>query len=281
MQEILPDDSRINQVFYGSNVLLFEPERTNFDWNFRLFGVPVRVHPMFWLVSALLGGNLLEEPDGLKLLCLWVGCVFFSILLHEMGHVAVGRIFGARGHIVLYSFGGLAIGSSALSNRWKRIAVYLAGPGVQLMLFAAIIAVVLFGRVNLDAVPRMVGETLNLLLEINLFWALLNLLPIWPLDGGRIARDFLEWLAPANGVRISLGLSMFTAGLIAVNALAARAGKPFLPYMTSGSLYTILFFGMFALNNYQELQQTPRGPDRYGGDSRDPWERDPDYWRDR
>jgi Zn-dependent protease len=264
-------------------VLLFEPERTNFDWNFRFFGVPVRVHPMFWLVSGLLGGNLLEAPDGIKLLCLWIGCVFVSVLLHEMGHVAVGRIFGAHGHIVLFSFGGLAIGSSALTNRWQRIAVSLAGPGVQLLLWSGIWAFLNYGQewVDFSAIPRTVRQTISLLWYINLYWALLNLLPIWPLDGGRIARDFLEWLIPSGGLRFPLGLSMFTAGLFAVNSLAALAGKPFLPFMTSGSMYTTLFFGMFALSNFQELQQTPSGPHRYDGDSRDPWERDQDYWRDR
>src|SRR5207302_5403914 len=60
-------------------------------------------------------------------LLIWIACTFVSILIHELGHVFMGRLFGSHGHIVLYSFGGLAIGSSALRSRWQRIAVYFAG----------------------------------------------------------------------------------------------------------------------------------------------------------
>ena len=54
--------------------------------------------------------------------------MFVSILIHEFGHVWMGQAFGSRGHIVLYGFGGLAIGSNRLDSRWQRIAVSFAGP---------------------------------------------------------------------------------------------------------------------------------------------------------
>ena len=62
---------------------------------------------------------------------LWIACVFLSILLHEFGHVWAGRGFGSDASIVLYSFGGLAVGASDQRLRWQRIIVYLAGPGIQ------------------------------------------------------------------------------------------------------------------------------------------------------
>ena len=67
---------------------------------------------------------------GFEYLLIWIGCVFGSILIHEMGHVFMGQVFGAQGTIVLYSLGGLAIGSSNLPSRWQRIAVSFAGPGL-------------------------------------------------------------------------------------------------------------------------------------------------------
>src|SRR5947209_18655190 len=118
--------------------MLFEPSRTAYDLNFRLFGVEVRVHPLFWLLSALLGPHDLQAEHCVLLLVVWIACVFVSILLHELGHVLVGRLFGSHGHIVLYSFGGLAVGSNDLPSRWLRIAVLLAGPGLQLVLFALV-----------------------------------------------------------------------------------------------------------------------------------------------
>jgi hypothetical protein len=92
-----------------------------------MFGIPIRVHPMFWLMSVILGYSTIQ--DGFEYLIIWVACVFVSILIHELGHVIMGRFFGADGHIVLYSFGGLAIGSNSLSSRGQRIAVSFAGRG--------------------------------------------------------------------------------------------------------------------------------------------------------
>src|SRR6516225_592395 len=91
-----------------------------------MFGIDVRVHPMFWLVTVLMGWA--NRDHGFAYLLLWVVCIFVSILIHELGHVVMGIVFGSRGRIVLYSFGGLAIGSANVRNRWERIAVLFAGP---------------------------------------------------------------------------------------------------------------------------------------------------------
>jgi hypothetical protein len=48
--------------------------------------------------------------------------MFISILVHELSHVLMGQAFGAYGHIVLYGFGGLAVGSNQLNVRWQRVA---------------------------------------------------------------------------------------------------------------------------------------------------------------
>ena len=109
------------------------------------------------------------------------------------------------------------------------------------------------------------------LLEINLWWPLLNLLPIWPLDGGKISRDLLDGLVPGGGVRASLGISLVVAGFLAACFLAAGLGHPLIPYVTSGDYWLVFFFGLFAFNNFQELQQLDRR-------RHDPWDRDRDPW---
>src|SRR5947209_1367701 len=76
----------------GEPVLLGEPTRSDFDLRFHLFGVPVRVHPTFWLFSAILGWNWVDLAW--EYLLLWIGCSFVSILLHEMGHVFMAMMFG-------------------------------------------------------------------------------------------------------------------------------------------------------------------------------------------
>jgi Zn-dependent protease len=264
--------------------MFFEPNRTAYDLNFRIFGVDVRIHPFFWLVSALLGPHDLGVEHGVLLLFVWIACVFLSILLHELGHVLMGRLFGSRGHIVLYSFGGLAIGSSDLRRRWQRIAVLLAGPGIQLVLFALVAYLVggvipdveiLRARLALiqAGTPRvLVGASLLFLWQINLFWPFLNLLPIWPLDGGQVSRELCTWVSRRRGIRFSLGISFAVAAFLAVHALADHFGHPIPPRFPTGDfapptgdLYTALLFGMLAFSSFQYLRAL---------DQHQPWDED-------
>jgi len=261
--------------------MFFEPNRTQFDLNWRMLGTDVRVHPMFWLISAALGWDFVQS--GFWYLVLWVVCVFVSVLLHEFGHILVGRIFGSRGHIVLYGFGGLAIGSSNLANRWQRIAVSFAGPFVQLVLYLGLWGfewwLVKYGHawVRPGAPADVLLLGLVMLKWINLYWPILNLLPIWPLDGGRISRDFLDWLLPERGINASLGISFATAGFLAICALMEANDRPLLPVYLGG-VYMAVFFGLFALTNYQELQQLRQAHRRWDYD-RDPWDTSDRPWK--
>jgi Zn-dependent protease len=289
-------------------VLLVEPGRSQLDLNWRMFGFPIRVHPLFWVVTAFMGWNEFRA-QGMLYLLLWVGCVFVSILVHELGHAIMGRAFGSQSHIVLYSFGGLAIGSSSLRSRWQRIGVSFAGPLAGFLLFGAVVLAVAVGA------PRQVGplidSTLSLvglgrgmgfwlgsplltravqhLVWINLFWGLLNLLPIWPLDGGQISHDLCTWASPDNGTKAALSISAAVAGLLALNAAVAyfRNGEGLIPYLSLGDPgFEAIFFGVLALNNIfvlQQLRQHPGADRHWGGrqeeEDRMPWERDPDYWK--
>ena len=152
---------------------MFEPNATSFDVRFRIFGIHVRVHPLFWLFSAILGwpSGLARNEQRLLVpfVLIWIGCVFVSILIHELGHVLMGRLFGSDGYIVLYSFGGVAVGSNDLRRRWQRILVTLAGPLVQLLLFGLTLLAVLFLRLPEAARHSpLLRELVNDLLLINL-----------------------------------------------------------------------------------------------------------------
>jgi membrane-associated protease RseP (regulator of RpoE activity) len=311
-------------------VVLLEPRRTPYDLNWRLGDIPIRVHPMFWLFSAILGWSAVDL--GFEYLVLWVACVFVSVLVHELGHVLMGRYFGYDGHIVLYSFGGLAIGSNAMANRWQRIAVSFAGPLAGFLFLAVLVGAVYVVnppqvseavarlksqvgiggaadlenmvqglrdqaeqqqvpdqermRAFLQEVARRMGPPTLLesafldLCLINLLWGLMNLLPIWPLDGGQISRDFLGWLVPGNGLRLSLGISFLVASLLAINALLVHHHKPHLPYLAwLGGVYAAILFGLLALESFQLLQKVEANR-AYGADDEGTrWERDPEIWR--
>jgi stage IV sporulation protein FB len=243
--------------------VFFEPSETPYDLRWRMFNVPVRVHPMFWLISAALGWSATNR--GMQYLLLWVLAVFVSILVHELGHVFMGRFFGTNGHIVLYSFGGLAIGSSNLRGRWQRVAVYFAGPGAGFLLAALL----WFGRSLFTGNP-LAAWLLVRLLEINIFWGLLNLLPIWPLDGGQVSREVCSQVFRWKGLNVSLGISIAVAGLLAlvksgyvlkegtIDQIAATL-PPSLAWvwdsLTSQDLFMAIFFAMMAASSFQVYQQ--------------------------
>ncbi len=243
--EFLPQ--RIAAVF-------FEPNETAYDLRWRMFGTPVRVHPMFWLIAVILGYDATIRL-GIGFVLAWVACVFVSILLHEFGHVWMGRLFGSHGHIVLYSFGGLAIGSNHLSRRWQRILVLLAGPGIQLVLWGLL---VLTYRRIVGAVPPTQQESviiiLRMLLWINFGWPILNLLPVWPLDGGQVTREICQAIAPEKGTAISLGISMVVSGVLAAHALMSSQGKPLLPYVPEFGMFTAILFAMLCLSSFSAMQ---------------------------
>src|SRR5947209_5176043 len=259
--------------------MLVEPGQTNFDLRFRLFGTPVRVHPFFWLFSAILGWPVIKEPDGCLLLIIWVVCCFLSILLHEFGHVWMGAVLGSRdSYIVLYSFGGLAVGSRELPHRWQRILVSLAGPGIQLALYGLIwlwlrsLSPETFLRIPERGI-FLIGEMLN----INLVWPLFNLLPVWPLDGGMVARDVSTAVSSRSGLQFSLGLSVVLASFMAVYAVIGQNRRyAVIPHLPTG-LWIAFLFGMLAIQSWQLLQQARLWQTPV--DDRLPWEDDPDAWK--
>jgi stage IV sporulation protein FB len=265
-------------------MLLLEPGHTAYDLHFRIAGIPVRVHPMFWLVNAIMGFQLLNAPSqGFILFTIWVACYFFSILIHEIGHIVMGRLCGSDGKIVLYAFGGLAIPDRYFHNRWQRIAVSLAGPLAEFLLIAVVALIIAInnrdnlgplvdmvrGFVDLEPIsetrmqmPFLAAFTVSILLWINLFWAALNLLPIWPLDGGHISKDLLDGARPGGqGIRTAYGISLVLAALLTIHCIASANGHKFIPFLPAfGGIFAALLFGSLAVQSWQLLQQERNPP---------------------
>jgi stage IV sporulation protein FB len=244
------------------------PQASAYDLNFRLFRVPIRVSPFFWLIIALLGFGWLDL--GFVPWLIWIACAFVSLVLHEMGHVLMGRWFGTAGQIVLHGFYGLSINAANLPLWWQRLLVHLAGPGIQLVLWGILFALIKTGVIG--SPPRLVSLTLVMLRLINLYWPLINLLPIFPLDGGQVLRELLERFNPLNGLRrtlqISLGVSLGLMGLMLVGM-----AEPSLRLLPFNSVFLLIFFGLFAFNNYTLLQQVPARRSLFDYDDRLPWQR--------
>jgi Zn-dependent protease len=277
---------------------------TPYDLRFRIGDIPVRVHPYFWLSTLFLGLSNTERSFGDLLIHMaaWAAVLFVSILVHELGHVLMGRYFGSSGHILLTGFCGLAIGSSNLPERWQRNAVSLAGPGagfllagvvaglfwlyspdLTLSLLGALVGVPVPIGADVDFPPEIVEYMIFQLLWINIFWGLVNLLPIWPLDGGQISREVCEAYRGREGLRLSVQISLATAAGLAVFALVeVIARRRLIPYFSLGrSFFSVVFFGLLAFNSWQLLRYVRYADPRWEEDEqpRQAWERDPDWWK--
>jgi stage IV sporulation protein FB len=260
-------------------VLLDEQRETPFDLRFRLFGTSVRISPWFWVVAIFFYWDTIH--DGPEYLLIAILCVLFSLTLHEFGHIWMGRLFGSHGYIVLQGMCGLAAGASSLHNRWKRIAVYLAGPGIQFVFWGALYSLKTYVLPPIQS--DHLRATMGFLLMFNLWWPIINLLPVWPLDGGQVSRELFKWVSSNNGVRYSLALSLVTAALVTINAISSHIGGPRIPYMPVGDRFFIFFFAIFAIESFILMQAELA---RYHGRFRDPddsdrlpWESDPDDWK--
>lgn len=259
--------------------MLAEPERTPYDLRFSLLRFPVRVHPWFWLGAVLLGARTLDL--GIQFLLLWVLVVFVSILVHELGHALAFRWYGADSGVVLYAFGGLAIPSHNISGRWRRIAVALAGPFAGFVLCG-----VVYGSNELldwavRSGSREVIFLYSALVSVNIYWGILNLLPVFPLDGGQVCRELCGMKWRGRGERVSLQISFGTALAVIAWSIfcamdASKVGAGVLNglpwWVPQGTVYTAILFALLAMTSYQLLQRTGGG---YGGepDDRLPWEK--------
>jgi Zn-dependent protease len=248
-------------------VFLAEPQRTPWDLNFSFLGFPVRVHPMFWLFGLLISGS----TDPMSAI---IGLVvyFGSILLHELGHALMMRRFGRQSYIVLYMLGGLAIEGSPnpyetyyhpRSERRtpaEQIYISLAGPGIQFLLAFLIVVFVksmgeevrlawfkgIMPMLFIEPSPSFSPQLYLLLasaLWINTWWPLLNLLPVFPLDGGQVAMAALTMRDPWAGQQRALQLGIGAGVAMAVFALVI------------GSTFTAIMFGSLAYSNYAAYSQ--------------------------
>ena len=231
------------------------PDNRLGDWSFRIFNTPVRVKIWFWIVILLIGGE--QQPAALAI---WIAVCFGSILLHEFGHVFAFRFFREKAEVVLYAWGGMAFPRQGVSGSFPRLVVALAGPFAGfclagLMLLAARasgVTVRLFFWMFLPVLTVLPnGHSysnwhifLNDLLWVNFYWGLVNLLPIYPLDGGQAARAVFDQADPLDGLRKSLILSAVVAGAVALFGVLEQ------------NFYLGLMFAILAVSSLQLLEAT-------------------------
>ena len=178
---------------------------------FRLFGIPVTIRPSFLVIAALIG---FTSRRPIVYLVAWVAIVFVSILIHELGHAITARSYGAQVEIELNGIGGLTSWSvpDKELGPGQRALVAAAGSGVG-VLFGGLVWLV--GQMT-DPHGELAGFVFSNLVRVNVFWGLINWLPIRPLDGGHLFTSLLQKVIPSRAEVIANVVFFVTA----VGALA-------------------------------------------------------------
>jgi stage IV sporulation protein FB len=214
-------------------------EGTPFDLRMHIVRIPVRVIPTFWLVAAYLGW----DPDRLDLVGVWILCMFFSILIHELGHALTAEAFGYESDITLWHFGGFARFNPGYHYPpYQQFLITLAGPFAGFAL-AALTFVAWIGLELQDLTANeIVMSAIWDLLYINIAWGLLNLLPVIPLDGGRLLEATLGIVGVRTATDWALKVSLVVGGLCAYGFF--QIGQPGMGIMMA----------LMALESFQQMQ---------------------------
>ncbi|MBP7074252.1 MAG: M50 family metallopeptidase [Rhabdochlamydiaceae bacterium] len=206
--------------------------------------IPVKIYPIYWIFTAILslllgGGNIIQS-------LVWMVIIFVSVLFHEFGHALTAKMFGRKPRIELVAMGGITYHDGEKLPFWKQFLITLDGP-----LFGLILAFIAGFAQAVITVPALKTILLQTYL-INIFWTVINLVPVLPLDGGQLLRIGLEKWFDFKGLRYTFLVS----GIFALIAsLFFFAFQQFLP----GAIFFL--FAFENLDNYRKSRNIS-GSDR-------------------
>lgn len=227
---------------------------------FSLFGVHIRIHPSIWVSLALMAYLLCDPEYGWLGMSLFAVACFFCIFVHELGHALAGRWLGAcRPQIDMAWLGGSCSNNVCNLSRFKLVLTALAGPLASMAMALPVLLWMMFAYGDADGaalrllamvcgmVPASVLEFCppNVVLfctyvvQVAVWWSVLNLLPIFPLDGGVVMYQLV-----ASPRKMHM-FSMIAGCVLAVVFFAL-------------ALYPMFFILLFLiLMNYQGLKHSP------------------------
>ena len=204
----------------------------------RAFGIDVKVHWTFFLLLAFFGFTAYQNSGSLLSAVVTVGIIvalFVCVLLHEFGHALMAQRLGIEtADITLLPIGGLARLKSLPERPWDEVKIAIAGPLVNVVLAPIFFAIALLVGGSLTTPPNILqgvqsaGQVFAYLGYINVALVLFNLIPAFPMDGGRVLRGLLATrLGQVRATDISAAVGQFFAaaffllGLLSGNLLLA------------------------------------------------------------
>lgn len=201
--------------------------------------IPISIYPLFWLLAAAIGWINTFNVLGTSI---WMGIIFVSVLVHEYGHALTAIFFGQRAQIDLVAMGGITQRHGGKLKLWQDFIIVLNGPLAGLCL--GLLALFLKMAFIAPGTTSLASYALQVMFYVNVFWTIINLVPVQPLDGGKLLGIVLESLFGLRGIKIALFISMVLSvilGLFFFSIHAVLAGVIFL---------------MLAFEGYRSWQQS-------------------------
>lgn len=218
----------------------------------RVWGIPIRVHITLILFLPFLVAQLSGAGLGFFSALMGVGLLFGSVALHELGHSYAANRFGYRvRQILLLPIGGVAVLEQLPRKPGEELIIAIAGPAVSLAL--ALLSYPLFSFFRLLGIPSF--AVLCILLGwVNGMLFLFNLIPSFPMDGGRIFRALMTpRVGRVRATYLAMRIGRFLAMMMGVIGLFGLPGivRPFnfmlmliagFVYFAAGSEYRSILF---------------------------------------
>jgi Zn-dependent protease len=199
-----------------------------------IFGIEVRIHLTFLLFLVWIWFSYYQIAGfaGAVQGVLFILALFACVLLHEFGHAFAARGFGIETpDITLLPIGGVARLSRIPEKPWQELVVAIAGPLVNVVIAAALISVI-HGSAALEQLEYLESPRIELLAKlasVNVMLVLFNLIPAFPMDGGRVLRALLAMAMPyAQATQIAAWIGQ---GLAVVFGIFGLFGNPLLIFI--------------------------------------------------
>lgn len=223
-------------------------------FRFRLGSIPVEVQSSHLITSAIIGWVFLPRNPPPKmavyLVVSWMLIVFVSVLVHELGHALASRLFGYQPSITLEGMGGHTRPNAPGPIPWGQdVLLTLAGP-----LFGLLLGVACWvSYVSMEPESPVLDDILRRGYRANFFWAVVNMVPVLPLDGGRLTSVLaMRLFGRERGFLWAQMLAVVVCASVIIWAVTARPTQ----------LFIAVFFLMYGFQALRAAYSAMKGPEQ-------------------
>ena len=215
---------------------------------FSLLGNKVYMSASFLIVAAVFSFMGVQNASQLGVGLIWIAVLCIGILLHELGHALASKKLGyGQSEIVFWGLGGLAINRFAGARKaTHQILISLAGPAVSGLLALVSLGVLLAVEGAITATGYL-GKFWEIMFMANAFWAIFNLLPIYPMDGGQ---------ALGSGLQIAIkdrAKATRAMGIVSLVTIALALIASVVVFRSAPSLFLLFLAAYFGYLNWKVI----------------------------